>query len=290
MELIIVTGMSGAGKSKALDLIEDIGYYCVDNMPPQLIPRFAEMCLNSGGKMSKVAIGADIRNAAYGADLSQLTDAIDKIKVLIPDTRMLFMDCASDVLVSRFKETRRRHPLADKVQGDVEQMAETERELLAPLYEMSDYIIDTSSTTIGQLWNLLYGYIVGGDRNIDVRVISFGFKKGLPKDCDFVFDVRALPNPFYLPELKNKTGLDKEVDDYVFSFKESLDYFDRICDMMASLTPLFIKEGRPALTIGIGCTGGRHRSVCFAQRLGRYLEECGKNTAVIHREINGGEK
>ena len=287
MELIIVTGMSGAGKSKALDLMEDIGYYCVDNMPPQLITKFASMCLQSGEKMKRVAIGADIRNAE-AADLSQLIDAINEIKTLIPNTRMLFMDCASDVLVSRFKETRRRHPLADKVKGSVEQMTEIERELLSPLYDMSDYIIDTSSTTIGQLWNLLYGYIVGGDRNIDVRVISFGFKKGLPKDCDFIFDMRALPNPFYIKELKEKTGLDKEVDEYVFSFKESLDYLDKICEMMASLMPLFIKEGRPSLTIGIGCTGGRHRSVCFANRLGKYFEDCGKNTVVIHREIVGG--
>lgn len=287
MELIIVTGMSGAGKSKALDLIEDIGYYCVDNMPPQLIPKFTEICLESGDKMSKVAIGADIRNIG-ATDINELADTLCAIKKLVPDTRMLFMDCASDVLVQRYKETRRRHPLADLIKGSTEEMIEKERDLLLPLYNMSDNIVDTSATTIGQLWNLLHGIIVGGDRNIDIQVISFGYKKGLPKDCDFVFDMRALPNPFYVNGLRNKTGLDKEVEDYVFSFKVTMEYFDRVCDTLASLMPHFITEGRPTLTIGIGCTGGRHRSVCFARRLGEYFENCGKNTRVIHRDISGG--
>lgn len=282
MELLIVTGMSGAGKSKALDLIEDIGYYCVDNMPPQLIPKFAQICRQSGEKMSKVAIGADIRNAD---NFSELQAEIRNLKTSIPNCRMIFMDCQTDVLVKRYKETRRRHPLSDRFGGSINQMIEKERELLAPLYDMSDLIVDSSRTSISQLWNLLTGYLIGGDRDIDIRVVSFGFKKGTPNDCDFVFDMRALPNPFYIESMREKTGLDDEVADYVFSFKETQDYYQKVCELMGSLLPQFIKEGRPTLIIGIGCTGGRHRSVCFAERLGEYFKSCGKKVTVSHRDM-----
>ncbi len=278
MEFVIVTGLSGAGKSKALDLMEDIGFYCVDNMPPQLIPNFAAICRD----MDKVAIGADIRNSG---DFNETVAQIKNLLAQIPESKLLFMDCATNVLVKRFKETRRRHPMINRMTGSISDMVEEERKILAPLYDMADYIVDTSATTIGQLWNILSGYLLGADRDIEVQIVSFGFKKGVPNDCDFVFDMRALPNPFYVEELKNKTGLEKEVDEYVFSFKETLDYFDKVCDMLASLLPMFVKEGRANLVIGIGCTGGHHRSVCFAERLKVFFENCGKKTVVRHREI-----
>ncbi len=278
MEFIIVTGLSGAGKSKALDLMEDIGYYCVDNMPPQLIPNFAAICRD----MEKVAIGADIRNSD---DFGQTVAQIKALLTSIPESKLLFMDCKNDVLVKRFKETRRRHPLMSRMNGSISEMVESERAILAPLFDMADYIVDTSATTIGQLWNILSGYLLGADRDIEVQITSFGFKKGVPNDCDFIFDMRALPNPFYIEALKNKTGLDEDVDSYVFSFKETMDYFDKVCEMLASLLPLFVKEGRATLVIGIGCTGGRHRSVCFAQRLKVFFENCGKKTTVRHREL-----
>lgn len=278
MEFVIVTGLSGAGKSKALDLMEDIGYYCVDNMPPQLIPNFALICKD----MNKVAIGADIRNAD---DFGQTVEQINNILSTVEGSKLLFMDCNTDVLVKRYKETRRRHPLMNRTSGSLSDMVALERKILAPLYDMADYIVDTSSTTIGQLWNILSGYLIGADRDIEIHITSFGFKKGVPDDCDFIFDMRALPNPFYVEALKEKTGLDKEVDSYVFSFKETLDYYDKVCEMLASLIPLFVKEGRATLVIGIGCTGGHHRSVCFAQRLKVFFENCGKKTVVHHRDI-----
>lgn len=278
MEFVIVTGLSGAGKSKALDLMEDIGFYCVDNMPPQLIPNFAAICRD----MDKVAIGADIRNAE---DFGQTVTQIKGLLSQIPESKLLFMDCNTNVLVKRFKETRRRHPMMNRMAGSISDMVEEERKILMPLYDMADYIVDTSATTIGQLWNILSGYLLGADRDIEVQVVSFGFKKGIPNDCDFIFDTRALPNPFYIEELKSKTGLDSEVDSYVFSFKESLDYFDKVCDMLASILPMFVKDGRGSLVIGIGCTGGQHRSVCFAERLKVFFENCGKKTTVRHREL-----
>ncbi len=283
MDFIIVTGMSGAGKSRAIDAFEDIGFYCIDNMPPKLISKFAEICLQSEGKISRVAIVTDVR----GGELFQgLFEELDLLKSRDFSYKLLFLDAAEGVLMRRYKETRRRHPLLDVVKGSIEDAVKSERLLLKPARERADYIIDTTYLSAAQLKerisNIFLDNVATG---MLINCMSFGFKYGAATEADLVFDVRCLPNPFYLDELKRQTGLDKPVRDYVMSWPQSNELAAKIIDLIDYLIPYYLDEGKSQLVIAFGCTGGKHRSVTFAQMLYAHLSDRGNRVTVNHRDI-----
>ena len=283
MDFVIVTGLSGAGKSRAVDALEDIGFYCVDNMPPALISKFAELCLQSDGKINRVAIVTDIR----GGDLFQgLFAELDALRDKSLDYKLLFLDASDSVLINRFKETRRKHPLITKNSMSVEAAIHKERELLRPLRERADYVIDTSLTSAQQLRQKIGNLFLDNiSDNLLINCMSFGFKYGIPTEADLVFDVRCMPNPYYIDELKTKTGLDQVVRDYVMSFPQSIQLRDKLFDLIDFLIPYFHEEGKSQLVIAVGCTGGKHRSVTFAELLYSHLAEKGNKVSVNHRDI-----
>lgn len=286
MEFLIITGLSGGGKSRAADILEDLDFYCVDNMPVALIPRFAELCAATKGRYEKVALVTDVREKK---GFNEVFRALDELKKMDFGYKILFMEAEQRTIVKRYKETRRPHPLAAKG-GSIEAAIEREAELLKPIREVSDYIINTSYLTLGQLQNELYTLFSGSgkDRTITVNVMSFGFKYGMPLDADLVFDVRFLPNPYYVEGLRAHSGLDPEVRDYVFSFDETNGFMDKLADMISYLLPMYVEEGKYTLTIAVGCTGGRHRSVAVASALAGQLKCMDINVACIHRDISKG--
>lgn len=283
MEIIIVSGMSGSGKSNAVDVLEEAGYYCVDNMPPALIPNFINICVSSGGQLEKLAFVADARGASK---LDKYMESLDDLKRADIPYRLIFLDCDDDVLVSRYKELRVKHPLQDKDCPDLDSAIAKERELLLPVRKSADIVFDTSKLTAAQ-FRKHFLKVFGDDSSSSffVNVVSFGFKYGAPKDGDIVFDVRCFPNPFYIEELKNLTGLDAPVSDYVMSFDVAKQFADKITDLIGFMIPLYIKEGKPSLTIAIGCTGGKHRSVTFAELIAKYINENIVTCVVNHRDI-----
>lgn len=285
MDFLIITGLSGGGKSQAADIIEDLDYYCVDNMPVALIPKFAELCAATKGRYEKVALVTDIREKN---GIKDIFNALETLREMDFGYKILFMEAKPSVIVKRYKESRRPHPLVAKSGGSIEDAILKETEQLRPIRDIADYIIDTSHLTLGQLHNELYTYFSDSatDRAIMVNVMSFGFKYGMPLDADLVFDVRFLPNPFYVEELKLLSGLDAPVRDYVFSFEQSNVFMDKLTDMIEYLLPLYIEEGKYSLTIAIGCTGGRHRSVAVASALAGHLKCFGVPTVSINRDIN----
>ena len=266
MDFIIVTGLSGAGKSRAVDALEDIGFYCVDNIPPKLIPVFYTLCEQAKPEMKRVAIVTDTR----GGDMfSSLFETLDALRQEQKKYKILFLDCSSDVLIHRYKETRRRHPLSDSFEGSITQSIHYEREVLRPVKEAADYLIDTTFLSPAQLKNRISAlFLESSDLSLLVNCVSFGFKYGLPNEADLVFDVRCLPNPFYVEELKNLTGLD-----------------ERFLSLIYYMLPLYRSEGKSQLFVGIGCTGGKHRSVALAQLLYNHLLEKGQRASVHHRDI-----
>lgn len=282
MKLVLITGLSGAGRSQTMKAMEDIGYYCIDNLPPVLIPKFVELCAKNMDSFSKVALVTDIRGGKFFDDLD---DSISYLRKSGYSFEMVFLEASNGVLIKRFKEARRAHPLLPE--GSIEEGIELEREKLRYLRDMADRIIDTSNFNISQFRKELYKVYLEGIEtgNMTISVVSFGFKKGLPIEADFVFDVRVLPNPFYIEELKKLTGNEKSVQDYVMKFPESEKYFEKIKNMVEFLIPLSIKEGRSQLVIAIGCTGGQHRSVTFANKLTKYLDDNNHRVSVTHREI-----
>lgn len=283
MEFVIITGLSGAGKSRAIDALEDIGFYCVDNMPPSLIPKFADLCYQSGGKVKRVAIVTDIRGGDFFIDLF---NELDYMKSKNVRYKILFLDATDSVLVNRFKETRRRHPLGDVFNGSIEQAIKGERQILMPARERADYVIDTSLLTPQQLRQKLLGiFSKSTSEGMLIDSMSFGFKYGIPSEADLVFDVRCLPNPFYVEELKHKTGLDKEVRDYVMQSPKSEELLAKLTDLIDFLIPMYQEEGKSHLVIAVGCTGGKHRSVTFAENIYSYLSGKGYRTTVNHRDI-----
>ena len=287
MEFLIITGLSGGGKSQAADIIEDLDYYCVDNMPVALIPKFAELCAATKGRYEKVALVTDIRERNGMRDVFS---ALDTLRDMDFGYKILFMEAEPSVIIKRYKESRRPHPLAAKSGGSIEDAIAREIEQLRPIRDIADYIVDTSHLTLGQLHNELYSYFAdpAAGRSIVVNVVSFGFKYGMPLDADLVFDVRFLPNPFYVEELKLQSGLDKPVSDYVFSFEQTNVFMDKLTDMIEYLLPLYVEEGKYSLTIAIGCTGGRHRSVAIAQALADKLRDAGESVVSVHRDISKG--
>ena len=283
MKLVIVTGMSGAGKSTAIKMMEDIGFYCVDNLPIPLLEKFVELSEQQNTEFQKVAVGIDIRN---GQALEELLGVLDRIKENGANYDILFLDAEDSVLVKRYKETRRNHPLAggERVdKGIVE-----ERNRLAFLKERADYIIDTSHLLTRELKLELEKIFVQNQdyKNLFITILSFGFKYGIPTDSDLVFDVRFLPNPYYVEGLRAKTGNDKEIQEYVLQFKEAHEFLDKLEDMLSFLIPNYITEGKNQLVISVGCTGGKHRSVTLANELYRLLSGSKEyGLKIEHRDI-----
>lgn len=287
MKLVIVTGLSGAGKSRAIAAFEDIDYYCVDNMPIDFIPKFVDICCQSGSKIQKVAIVTDIRSSH---SFDSLLEDLKVIKASGAELSILFIDSNTDVIIRRYKETRRKHPLAEEYKGPEKQLIEYERELLQPLQDQADFIIDTSYLTSAQLKDQITKIFSEGKKAISVTVQSFGFKYGISTDSDMVFDVRCLPNPFYIEGIRHLSGLDEPIIEYVFRFKQTREYVKKIKDMLGFLMPLFIEEGKSSLVIGIGCTGGRHRSVAIAEEISSFLKETGIDSSTYHRDMIKSEK
>ena len=287
MNLVIVTGLSGAGKSRAIAAFEDIDYYCVDNMPIDFIPKFAEICCQSGSKIQKVAIVTDIRS---GQSFEPLINELNTLKVSGLDLSILFIDSNTDVIIRRYKETRRKHPLAEQRKEPERQLIEYERKILQPLLDHADYVIDTSFLTSAQLKDQICKIFKEGKKAISVTVQSFGFKYGISTDSDMVFDVRCLPNPFYIEDIRYLSGLDEPIVNYVFKFDQTQQYVKKIKDMLSFLMPLFIEEGKSSLVIGIGCTGGRHRSVAIAEHIAVFFKEIGIDASTYHRDMMKNNK
>lgn len=284
MRFVIITGMSGAGKSSALKTLEDNNYFCVDNLPIELILKFAELTFSDKNSNDKnVALGIDIRS---GQALSELDYILDKMKKSGYHYEILFLDANDDVLIKRFKETRRAHPLTPE--GRVDEGIVNERKQLEFLRKQADYIIDTSTLLIRELRMEIEKIFVENKeyKNIFVTILSFGFKYGIPVDADLIFDVRFMPNPYYIDELKYKTGNDDEVKEFVMSSEVSQKFLDKLYDMIKFLIPNYVKEGKNQLVIGVGCTGGKHRSVTVANMLyDRLSEDKNLGIKVAHRDI-----
>ena len=283
MRFVIVTGMSGAGKSTALKMLEDMGYFCVDNLPILLLKKFAELACDLGSEIEKVALGVDVRS---GQALGELEQELEEIAMEGFQYEIVFLDASDSVLVKRYKETRRSHPLS---RGDrVDKGIALERAKMGFLKKHADYIIDTSQLLTRELHQELGKIFVWNQefKSLVITVLSFGFKYGIPNDCDLVFDVRFLPNPFYVEELRNKTGLDAEVQDYVMGFELAHEFLDKLADMVEFLISNYVAEGKNQLVIGIGCTGGKHRSVTLAGRLYERLKTCSEyGSRIEHRDI-----
>ena len=282
MRFVIVTGMSGAGKSSVLNMLEDIGFFCVDNLPIQLILKFAQLAYDQSSQLDKIALGIDIRSGQALEGLNEiLVEAISKGY----SYEILYLDTVNEVLVKRFKETRRNHPLSGN--GRVDAGIELEREKLEFLKKQADFIIDTSQLLIRELKIEINKIFVQEQEygNFYITILSFGFKYGIPTDCDLVFDVRFLPNPYYDQELKPQTGNDKPVYEYVMSSQKSTEFLDKLEDMLEFLIPNYIEEGKNQLVVGIGCTGGKHRSVSIANALSDRLSKLEYGLKVEHRDI-----
>ena len=281
MEVVIITGLSDERKTKAADWFEDKGYYCIDNMPPELLSTFLELI--SKQKESKVAIVMDIRSTE---NFDGVLDVLDHLENYGYEVKVVYLDIKTHIALKRYKLTRRKHPYADRFNGDIAQALSYEREIMTPLRSRADFVIDSSDLTGNQLRTRLTQILVGDDKDImNIHVESFGFKHGIPSEADFVIDVRCLPNPYWVENLRNKTGLDPEVRDYVFSFSESKELLNKLIDLLDFLNPLYIKEGKSQIVFAIGCTGGNHRSVAIAEALKEHFEKKWDNVSVNHRDI-----
>lgn len=284
MQIVIVTGMSGSGKSTAVNVLEDLGYYCIDNIPPELIIKFTELCERSSDRIKKAAFVVDVRGGDFFLGLQ---NTVNVLKGSGADLKLLFLESFDDVIARRYKETRRKHPLSELTGGSLIKAIGMERELLISAKAMSDYYIDTSSYSVSDFRRRIYSIFEESDgEHMKIDIWSFGVMYGVFAEGDLVFDVRCMPNPFYIPELKHKTGLDSEVSDYVMSFDQSEELLKKLTGLVDFLIPFYEKEGKSQLVIGFGCTGGKHRSVAFAQALGEYLISKGHRIRINHRDIN----
>ncbi|MBI4830135.1 MAG: RNase adapter RapZ [Candidatus Lindowbacteria bacterium] len=279
---VIVTGLSGAGKSQAIKCLEDIGFFCIDNLPTMLIPKFAELCMQSRGRLKRVALGIDIREGGF---LNRLFSELRFLRKNLFSYEILFLEARTEVLINRYSETRRKHPLSGH--KSLPAAIEGERAKMARLRGLADYIIDTSDANIHQLKERLVRIfsVPGASRPLSVNVMSFGYRYGVPAEADMVFDARFLPNPNYVPRLKGGSGNEKKVAEYVLRSPGSRRFPENLDDMMEFLLPQFQKEGKSYLTVAFGCTGGRHRSVVLANWLGEYLKDKGFDASVSHRDI-----
>ena len=284
MEFIIISGLSGAGKSKAASIMEDMGFFCVDNLPAPLIPKFAELGMAGQGEYDRVVLVTDVRG---GTNFDSLFRALSDLKAMKCSYRILFMEASDETIIKRYKESRRSHPLAEACDS-LEQAIALERRMLAPLRERAEYIIDTSNLSTAKLKGELRRLFAKGETaqgQMDVRVISFGFKNGIPMEADLVFDARFLPNPYYVQELRPLTGLDTGVRDYVFAAPAAEEFLRRLGDLIGWLLPRYEEEGKTALVIAVGCTGGHHRSVAIAHALAGEIKSLGYPVSESHRDL-----
>lgn len=282
-ELVVLTGVSGAGKSTAMGFLEDVGYYCIDNMPPELMTTFVSLLAN-GAQYTKVAMVCDVRSSKV---FQKLLEVIKEIEAYGYSVKVVYLDVNNQEALKRYKLTRRKHPFADKFSGSIQNAIEYEKELLAPLRERADHVIDTSELDTPKLRARLTQILLEGESEVmNIHCMSFGFKYGIPSEADFVIDVRCLPNPYWVDDLRCKTGLDREVRDYVFSFDESEELLKKLIDFLDFLNPLYIKEGKSQIVFAIGCTGGNHRSVAIAEALKDHFSKKWDNVSVNHRDID----
>lgn len=283
MEFIIISGLSGAWKSKAASFMEDMGFFCVDNLPAPLIPKFAELGMAGTGEYDRVVLVTDVRS---GTNFSALFQSLEALKGMKCPYRILYMDASDDVIIKRYKETRRSHPLAEECDS-LEGAIALERRMLAPLRERAEFVVDTSDLSTAKLRGELLRLFGRGSQEgaMTVSVTSFGFKHGLPREADLVFDVRFLPNPYYVQELRPRTGLDDGVRDYVFSGGAAGEFLEKLQDLVGFLLPKYVEEGKTALVVAVGCTGGHHRSVAIAHALAAYIRGRGYPVTESHRDL-----
>ena len=286
MEILIISGLSGGGKSKTASFLEDSGFYIVDNMPAAMILKFAEFCASGGGRYARVALVYDVRTAD---SFTELFSVLEKLRAMDCQCRMLFLDASQDTIIKRYKETRRRHPLSGE-SDSLEDAVRREKEMMEPFRKRADFVIDTSRLSTAKLRGELLRLFGGGEEKggMTVSVMSFGFKYGIPMDADLVLDVRFMPNPFYIEDLRHQTGLDKAVADYVFGFQQTQGYLERLEDLMGYTLPLYAEEGKAALVIAVGCTGGHHRSVAVTHALTEFIRQQGYQVSENHRDMNRG--
>lgn len=284
MDILIISGLSGGGKSKAASFLEDIGFYVVDNMPAAMILKFAEFCAAGSSRYDRVALVYDVRTAS---SFDELFEVLDTLKSADGACRMLFLEASPEVIIKRYKETRRRHPLSDTA-ASLEEAVEKERELMAPVRERADFVINTSRTSTAQLRSEVLRLFGDTEEKggMTVNVMSFGFKYGLPLEADLVFDVRFMPNPFYIEELRHQTGLDSAVRDYVFGFQQTQGFLKKLEELLSFSLPLYAEEGKTGLVIAIGCTGGHHRSVAVTHALTERIRAQGYQVSETHRDIS----
>ena len=287
MEILIISGLSGAGKSSAATYLEDMGYYTVDNVPADIILKFAEFCAQSDGRYDRVALVSDIRSG--NGNFQGILDAMERLKQGGDICRLLFVTADLETIIKRYKETRRRHPLMSDGMT-IEQAMHREQELLRPLRERADFVIDTTQLSAAKLRGELYRLFAekGQQSRMSVNVVSFGYKYGVPLEADLVFDVRFMPNPYYVPELRYQTGMNDDVYNYVFSFPQTKEFLSKLEQMLAFLLPLYQDEGKAVLVVAVGCTGGRHRSVSIARAVTEYLNKLGYAAYENHRDITRG--
>ena len=286
MNFLIVTGLSGAGKSMAVNALEDIGFFCIDNIPVALLPRIVDFALHGETPLDRVAVVMDVRGVRNSEQLEQALADLDAKKV---GYDILFLDANDAVIQRRYKETRRQHPITITDKVPISEAIARERKLLQPLRERAKYVIDTSLLSTAQNKERVCSlFLQKGESPMALTVVSFGFKYGLPQEADLVLDVRCLPNPFYVPELKYKTGLDQEVVDYVMAPPEAQELLRRYESLLEYSLPLYVKEGKSQLMIAVGCTGGKHRSITFARKIGEYCRKLGYAPSVQHRDVNRG--
>ena len=284
MEILIISGLSGAGKSRAASFLEDMGFYIVDNMPAAMILKFAEFCAGGSQRYDKVALVYDVRTSNSPTELFDVLDTLKHSGVC----SLLFLEAEPETIIKRYKETRRRHPLM-KQADSLEKAVLEEKDMMAPLRQRADYVIDTTHLSTAQLRGELlrnFGSGAAEKEGMTVSVTSFGFKHGLPMEADLVFDVRFMPNPYYIQELREKTGLDRAVSNYVFSFQQTHDYMAKLRDLLAFTLPLYAEEGKTELVIAIGCTGGHHRSVAVTHALAADIRDLGYRVRENHRDMN----
>ena len=281
MNFIIVTGLSGAGKSKTIEILEDIDFVCIDNLPPKLLPAFGQIVQKSE-QDTKTAIVTDVRS---GNGFRELFTSLGELRELGIDYKILFIDAANSTLIHRFKETRRRHPLMNKYK-DVSEAIEAEREIMEPVKQVADFIIDTTHMSPKQLRERIAGlFLENLQQTMQIQCMSFGFKYGIPADADLVYDVRCLPNPFYIDSMRSLTGLNEEVSSYVMKFEQSKELLKKLEDIIDFSIPLYREEGKSDLVIAFGCTGGKHRSVTFAEAMYAHLKDSQLPVSIIHRDI-----
>ncbi len=289
MKLLIVTGMSGSGKSSVMDVLEDIGYYCIDNIPPKLISRFVDLCRMTDNPPEKVAVAVDIRSGDMFAEIFLSWQALRSEQDV--EVKVIFIEASDEVLIKRYKETRRKHPLDEKFSGNMHEAIKYEREQLSQLREIADYYIETSLLSSSQLKEQVKElFLTKTSDSLSIKVMSFGFKYGVSTESDLVFDVRCLPNPYYIDELRCHTGCENCVRDYVMSFEQSQKLLEKLKDLIDYLIPLYIHEGKSQLVIAFGCTGGKHRSVTFAELIAKHLISEDYRVQKYHRDITKDKK